>query len=42
MSDTERDEAWRRITAAARHHDVEVSAGSWRELFSGGKARKVG
>lgn len=40
VSDAERDEAWRRIKAAARRHDVEVSEDSWRELFQGGKARK--
>ena len=40
VSDSERDQAWRRITVAARKHGVEVSAGDWRELFRGGKARK--
>ena len=40
VTDTERDQAWRRITAAARKFGVEVSAGSWRELFQGGKAHK--
>jgi hypothetical protein len=40
VSDAERDRAWSRIRAAAREHDVEVSAGDWRELFEGGKAKK--
>lgn len=33
VSDTERDEAWRRIRAAAQRFDVEVSESGWRELF---------
>ena len=37
VSDAERDEAWKRIKAAARKHDVEVSESSWRELAKGGK-----
>ena len=40
VSDAERDRAWRRIKAAARRFDVEVSAGDWRELFEGGKAKQ--
>jgi len=40
VTDAERDRAWRRIVAAARKFDVEVSAHDWRELFEGGKARK--
>ncbi len=32
VTDTERDAAWRRIKAAAKKFDVEVSEGSWREL----------
>jgi hypothetical protein len=40
VSDSERDRAWRRIKAAAKKFDVEIEAGSWRELFRGGKARK--
>jgi hypothetical protein len=40
VSDHERDEAWRRIKAAARRFDVEIEADGWRELFEGGKARK--
>jgi hypothetical protein len=40
VSDAARDRAWKRIQAAAKKFDVEVSAGNWRELFAGGKARK--
>jgi hypothetical protein len=32
VSDAERDRAWKRIVAAARKFDVEVSASDWREL----------
>ena len=31
VSDAERDRAWKRITAAAKKHGVEVQA-NWREL----------
>jgi hypothetical protein len=37
VSDAERDEAWKRITAAAKRYDVEVSESDWRELFKGGR-----
>jgi hypothetical protein len=37
VTDSERDEAWRRITAAAKKFGVEVSEQSWRELMKGGK-----
>lgn len=40
VSDAERDRAWKRIVAAAKRYDVEVSADDWRELFDGGKAEK--
>ena len=40
VSDAERDQAWKRIVAAAKRHDVEVSESSWRELAKGGKDRK--
>jgi hypothetical protein len=40
VSDEERDQAWKRILAAAKRYDVEVSESDWRELFKGGKARK--
>jgi hypothetical protein len=32
VSDAERDRAWKRILAAAKRDDVEVSASSWRDL----------
>ena len=31
-SDAERDDAWKRIKAAAKKFDVEVSETSWREI----------
>ena len=40
VSDAERDEAWKRIKAAARRYDVELEAEDWHELFAGAKARK--
>jgi hypothetical protein len=40
VSDAERDQAWKRILAAAKRHDVEVSEKSWRDLAKGGKDRK--
>jgi hypothetical protein len=40
VSDTERDKAWKRILAAAKRYDVEVSESDWRELAKGGKDRK--
>ena len=40
VSDEERDRAWKRILAAAKKFDVEVSAQDWRDLFKGGKAKK--
>jgi hypothetical protein len=38
VTDSEREEAWRRIKAAAKKFGVEVSERSWRELMKGGKA----
>ncbi len=32
VSDAERDEAWKRIQAAAKQFGVEIHEGSWREL----------
>jgi hypothetical protein len=40
VTDKERNAAWKRIRAAAKNFDVEVSEKSWRELFAGGKAHK--
>jgi hypothetical protein len=37
VSDSERDQAWRRIKAAAKRYDVDVSESSWRDLAKGGK-----
>jgi hypothetical protein len=39
VSDAERDEAWKRILAAAKRYDVEVSESDWRDLAKGGKDR---
>jgi hypothetical protein len=36
VSDNERDEAWKRILAAAKRYDVDVSESSWRDLAHGG------
>ncbi len=35
VSDDERDAAWKRITAAAKKHGVEVTEKSWREIGKG-------
>ncbi|HEV1288162.1 MAG TPA: DUF6582 domain-containing protein [Bryobacteraceae bacterium] len=32
MTDAERDAAWKRIEAAARKHNVDLTEKSWREL----------
>ena len=40
VSDADRDEAWKRILAAAKRFDVHVSEDDWRELFKGSEARK--
>jgi hypothetical protein len=32
VSDAQRDAAWKRIRAAAKKFDVEISEGSWREI----------
>ena len=40
VSDRERDEAWERIKAAARHFGVELEEDDWRDLFAGGKETK--
>jgi hypothetical protein len=40
VTDAERDQAWRRIRAAARKYGVEIEARGWRQLFKGGKAKK--
>jgi Family of unknown function (DUF6582) len=40
VTDSERDQAWKRILAAAKRYGVEVSEDSWHELFEGGRAKK--
>jgi hypothetical protein len=40
VTDTERDEAWRRIEAAAKKFGVTLEEKSWRELFGGGKRKR--
>jgi len=40
VTDAERDQAWKRIMAAAKRYDVEVSESSWRDLAKSGKDRK--
>lgn len=40
VTDSERDRAWKRILRAAKRFDVDVEADDWRDLFSGGKAKK--
>jgi hypothetical protein len=40
VTDAERDQAWKRILAAAKSHGVEVSEASWHDLAKGGKDRK--
>lgn len=32
VTDKERDEAWERITRAAKKHDVELEEESWRDI----------
>ncbi len=38
VSDAERDQAWKRIRAAARRFGVELHERNWQELLKGGKA----
>jgi hypothetical protein len=40
VTDTERDEAWRRIESAAKKFGVTLEEKSWRELFDGGKRKR--
>jgi hypothetical protein len=40
VSDADRDRAWKRIVAAAKRYDVEISEGDWRDLYSRGRTRK--
>jgi hypothetical protein len=41
VTDTERDEAWRRIEAAAKKFGVDLEEKSWHELASGRKTTKA-
>ena len=38
VSDAERDRAWKRIQAAAKKYDVDISVDDWRGLAHGGKS----
>jgi hypothetical protein len=38
VSDAERDRAWKRIQAAAKKYDVDISVDDWRDLAHGGKS----
>lgn len=40
VTDAERDEAWKRIQAAARKFDVELDEKDWREIAAGGKDKR--
>jgi hypothetical protein len=40
VTDAERDEAWKRILAAAKKFDVEVGESDWREIGSGGNGKR--
>jgi hypothetical protein len=40
VTDTERDEAWRRIRAAAKKFGVELEEKSWHELSHGGEPKE--
>lgn len=40
MTDDERDEAWKRIRAAAKKFDVEMNEDDWREVGTSGKSKR--
>lgn len=40
VTDSERDEAWKRIRAAARKFKVEMDEGSWREVGKDSKNKR--
>ena len=40
VTDAERDEAWRRIRAAAKKFGVELEEKSWHELSHGGEPKE--
>ncbi len=37
VTDADRDKAWKRIRAAAKRFDVDVSESDWRDLYKGNK-----
>lgn len=39
VTDSERDEAWKRIRTAARKFNVELNEEDWRDLAHGGKRK---
>jgi len=41
VSDSERDDAWKRILEAAKRFEVDVSESDWHELFVGGQAHNL-
>jgi hypothetical protein len=42
VTDAERDKAWKRIRAAAKRFDVDVSESDWRDLYKGNKKAAKG
>ena len=40
VTNAERDQAWRRIRAAARKFGVKINERGWRQLVEGGKAKE--
>jgi hypothetical protein len=40
VTDHERDEAWKRIRAAAKKFDVELNESDWREIGSGHQGKR--
>jgi len=40
VTDAERDEAWKRIQAAAKKFDVALNESDWREIGSDAKAKR--
>lgn len=40
VTDAERDEAWKRIQAAAKKFDVDLNESDWREIGAGGKDKR--
>jgi cell division protein FtsX len=40
VTDEERDEAWKRIRAAAKKFDVEMDEDDWREVGTGKKGKR--